>query len=229
MTTYPKSYNTSISFYEMSMRKPPGRSYKFFSGEPVYEFGVGESYTTWEVTPVNSSAAVGDDDGDSGMLGFSAPGEMTSFSTAALASASGVAYRVQVKNTGNRAGSYVALAFLSPPNASDLVDGANSYMTIAPKKQLFGFGRVSLEPGQSQVVDFLLQLNARVSVSENGSNRWTGSSSRAETPIDYSSASVDSAGRRIVYPGMYKIQVTDAQAQYFEAIGEPAIVSSEFE
>lgn len=35
MTVYPKEYNTSISFYEMSMRKPPGRSYKWYTGEPV--------------------------------------------------------------------------------------------------------------------------------------------------------------------------------------------------
>ena len=42
MTVYPRAYNESISFYEMSMRKPPGRSYKFYTGPPP---------PAWHVSP----------------------------------------------------------------------------------------------------------------------------------------------------------------------------------
>lgn len=31
----------------MSMRDPPGRTYKFYTGKPVFSFGDGLSYTTF--------------------------------------------------------------------------------------------------------------------------------------------------------------------------------------
>ena len=49
-----------------------------------------------------------------------------------------------------------------------------------------------------------------------------------ETLLDWSSASVDRAGQQVVLPGLYKIQVTDVEPQYFEATGEPVTVSSQF-
>ena len=142
---------------------------------------------------------------------------------------------MRVKNTGARSGSYVALAFMSPPNATTTSGGGGdtSYMTIAPKKVLFGFGRVTLAPGQSQVIDFLLQLNAAAASAPETSDAKASSRKRfngngGETLLDWSSASVDSAGQQVVLPGLYKIQVTDAEPQYFEARGEPVTVGSQF-
>ena len=47
---YPADYVNQISFFNMSMRAPPGRTYKFYTGTPVYQFGDGLSYTTFKYT-----------------------------------------------------------------------------------------------------------------------------------------------------------------------------------
>lgn len=61
-----------------------------------------------------------------------------SFSTSELAAAGGVPMKVVVTNTGKVAGDYVALAYVSPPNATDAdLDSALQYTLVAPKKQLF--------------------------------------------------------------------------------------------
>ena len=44
---YPADYVNQISFFDMSMRDSPGRTYKFYTGTPVFEFGQGLSYTTF--------------------------------------------------------------------------------------------------------------------------------------------------------------------------------------
>lgn len=172
---------------------------------------VRSSYTEWDVTSLNYTDRV------DGLLPLHGQVQQApTFSTAELAIAVGIGYRVRVTNTGKRPGSYVALAFVSPPNAT--TDGL-SYQTVAPKKQLFGFERVTLAPEESQVVDFLLHLG-------------DGSASRSAGPtissrIGWSSASVDVAGKLAVYPGEYKVQVTDCAAQYFHATGGDMVVGSQ--
>jgi len=50
VTIYPADYVNQISFFNMSMRASPGRTYKFYTGTPVYQFGDGLSYTTFTYT-----------------------------------------------------------------------------------------------------------------------------------------------------------------------------------
>ncbi len=50
ITFYPSSYVDGLSMFDMSMRPSttnPDRTYKFYTGQPVYEFGYGLSYTTF--------------------------------------------------------------------------------------------------------------------------------------------------------------------------------------
>ncbi|CAI8041647.1 Probable beta-D-xylosidase 2, partial [Geodia barretti] len=47
VTYYPGDYVNQISFFNMSMRDPPGRTYKFYTGTPVFEFGHGLSYISF--------------------------------------------------------------------------------------------------------------------------------------------------------------------------------------
>ena len=44
ITFYPASYVDEVSMFDMSMRPSstnPGRTYKFYTGQPVFEFGFG--------------------------------------------------------------------------------------------------------------------------------------------------------------------------------------------
>jgi hypothetical protein len=49
-TIYPASYVDAVSMFDMQMRPSstnPGRTYKFYTGQAVFEFGYGLSYTTF--------------------------------------------------------------------------------------------------------------------------------------------------------------------------------------
>ena len=124
----------------------------------MWAFGTGLSYSTFSCTWQDAAA----DAASSSSILRPTPGEPGSgflgrFSTEQLASAEGMAYTVVVKNTGKVAGDYVALAFVSPPNATTT---SSDHTATAPQKQLFGFGRVSLAPGAEATIDFLLEMGA---------------------------------------------------------------------
>ena len=55
-TIYPAAYVDAVSMFEMNMPagasvwppfSSPGRTYRFYTGTPVFSFGEGLSYTTW--------------------------------------------------------------------------------------------------------------------------------------------------------------------------------------
>ncbi|CAF4525837.1 unnamed protein product, partial [Rotaria socialis] len=58
VTIYPVSYVDEVSMFDMQMRSSsnnPGRTYKFYTGKAVYEFGYGLSYTTFNYTWNNNT------------------------------------------------------------------------------------------------------------------------------------------------------------------------------
>jgi len=59
ITFYPVSYAAAVSMLDMRMRPSPtnsGRTYKFYTGQAVYEFGTGLSYTTFAYSWNNGSS-----------------------------------------------------------------------------------------------------------------------------------------------------------------------------
>ena len=46
---YPVDYVNQVAYDNMTMRVSPGRTYKFYTGKPVFEFGTGLSYTTFSM------------------------------------------------------------------------------------------------------------------------------------------------------------------------------------
>jgi beta-D-xylosidase 4 len=101
-TVYPADYIQSVKMSDMSMRpsaNSPGRSYRWYTGQPVFPFGTGMSLTTFKVT--NTSSFCGGSN--------------------AVEIADGLAtmsYEVTVTNTGTRAGDEVIFGFFTPPQSS---------------------------------------------------------------------------------------------------------------
>ncbi|CAF3730469.1 unnamed protein product [Rotaria socialis] len=152
ITFYPASYVDAVSMFDMQMRPSktnPGRTYKFFTGQAVYEFGTGLSYTEFAYSCGNDSlissyklrTLMRNTDGKRHVL-------VTRF-------------RVNVTNTGSLAGDDVVLAFLEPPRTSTIDP-------TPPIKQLFGFQRVHLNVNESKEVYFSFYADSLLSIGHNG-------------------------------------------------------------
>jgi beta-glucosidase len=129
-----------ITFYRSLDQVPPfeeyqmaGRTYRFLEDEPLFPFGFGLSYTRFsyrnlQVTPDRIHA-----------------GE-------------NVTIRVQVQNSGDRAGDEVVQLYVSDVEASVPV----------PLRQLQGFQRIHLEPGEVKTVSFTLTPGQMVCFTDAG-------------------------------------------------------------
>merc|ERR1719235_1856901 len=87
VTVYDERYITQVDMLDFEMSKPPGRTYRYFTGKPLWPFGYGLSYTTFKL-------------------------RLLSGSTVTLLQGHGQAeVRVSVENNGARAGDEVVMAF----------------------------------------------------------------------------------------------------------------------
>lgn len=113
--TFYRSVDDLPDFEDYSMTN---RTYRYFTGTPVYPFGHGLSYTSFRY------------------------GQME------ITKTSEVKVKVNVTNTGNRAGDEVVQLYLS---------NKRNYLT--PIRSLKGFKRIRLNPGETKVVEFVLTGN----------------------------------------------------------------------
>jgi beta-glucosidase len=118
--TWVKSLNDLPPMMDYDIRK--GRTYMYFSGQPLYPFGFGLSYTTFEYSNLRTSSDW-----------LSVGGELS--------------VSVDIKNTGNRPGDEVVQMYIRHLNSS--VD--------RPNKELRGFERIRIEPGETRTVRMLLK------------------------------------------------------------------------
>jgi len=117
-----------VTFYRSKSDLPPfedysmeNRTYRYFTGDPLYRFGYGLSYTTFTYRDLDI-----------------APGNMLGGES--------VSVRVEVENSGPRAGDEVVQLYVQDVEASLPV----------PRLQLQGFARIHLEPGEKRTVEFAL-------------------------------------------------------------------------
>ena len=116
--TYYKSIDQIPAFEDYNME---GRTYRYFTQEPLYPFGYGLSYTTFAYSNLQLPERV-------------VAGEK-------------VTVRVTVTNSGDRTGDEVVQLYLTDEKAS----------TPRPVRQLEGFERITLEPGERREVEFVLE------------------------------------------------------------------------
>jgi beta-glucosidase len=146
-----------VTVYKSVVDLPPfvdyamdNRTYRYFRGEPLYPFGHGLSYTTFEYEDLRLSAdTIGTD------------GSLT--------------VQVEVINTGKRAGDEVVQLYITYPDTSPR----------NPIRQLRGFQRISLAPGEKKTISFTL------------------------APKEL--ALVNDAGQRVVEAGEYRVSVGGRQ------------------
>jgi len=144
--TFYRSVDQLPTFTDYSMKN---RTYRYFTGKPLYPFGYGLSYTTLAYSHVH-------------------------LSTRDVKAGEPLTVTADVTNTGKMGVHAVTEVYLVPPQ-----NGVN------PLRELRGFNRVALAPGQTRRVSF--QLGAR----------------------DLSL--VNEAGKRNVEPGKYQVFVGGSQ------------------
>ncbi len=146
-----------VTFYKSLDDLPPfddyrmdNRTYRYFRGEPLYPFGYGLSYTTFQYSNLK-------------------------LKTNKVKAGRALKISVEVQNTGARAGEEVVQLYLS-----DLAS-----VFPLPLRQLKGFKRIALRPGQKKTVRFTL------------------------TPEDMSI--FNNEGKRILEPGAFRVSVGGGQ------------------
>ncbi|KAG2300684.1 hypothetical protein Bca52824_037156 [Brassica carinata] len=155
MTWYPQSYVENLPMSNMNMRSDnstgyPGRTYRFYSGETVYAFGDGISYTHFNHHLIKAPRLV--------FLGLdkSHPCRTSKCqSVDAIGPYCGKVVEVQlrVKNAGNREGSHTVFLFMTPPAVHR-----------SPVKHLLAFEKVRLGKKEKTVVRFTVDVCKDLSV-----------------------------------------------------------------
>jgi xylan 1,4-beta-xylosidase len=155
ITIYPASYVDAVSMFDMQMRPSstnPGRTYKFYTGQAVFEFGYGLSYTTFVYSWYN----------DTSSSTFTIQSLMkTNYDESKLHLH---VFRVNVTNTGTMPGDDIVLAYITPPKRT-----INDQ--TPPIKKLVGFERVHLDVNETVQVFFSLSMQSLLTISHDGS-KW---------------------------------------------------------
>ncbi|KTW14734.1 glycoside hydrolase family 3 C-terminal domain-containing protein [Sphingomonas sanguinis] len=117
------------------------RTYRYFTGKPAWGFGHGLSYTRFDY------------------------GQPTI--TASVAAGQPVDVAVQLRNIGQRAGEEVTQAYLVPPATDEKLVLTDPVL----QRQLVGFTRVALKPGQAGTARFTIDPRMMSQVWRDGTRR----------------------------------------------------------
>jgi len=151
-TFYRNEYTEQVKMSDMRMRPDgkgyPGRTYRFYTGEPVYEFGHGMSYTTFESNIIHDGREVGLGKLQAALEASHGPALSETVTTV----------KVNVTNTGDRAGAESILLMMEPPAEAKM----------APKRTLIAFDKVYLEASEVRQVEFNITAHNLALADEQG-------------------------------------------------------------
>jgi xylan 1,4-beta-xylosidase len=154
-TQYPADYVNQVNIFEPNLRPNatyPGRTYMWYTGEPVFPFGYGMHYTTFDYSwsqslkkKYNIQQLVHECKAKGGVINDATPWTTVS---------------IDVKNTGKAVSDYSGLLFLSSDNAGP---------APRPNKVLVAYDRLrDIATGGSQTLDLALDLGSLARADENG-------------------------------------------------------------
>ncbi|KAL0559901.1 hypothetical protein IC582_000282 [Cucumis melo] len=163
MTWYPQSYVEKVPMTDMRMRPSPsngypGRTYRFYTGETVYSFGDGLSYSDFKHHLVKAPKLVSIplEEGHICHSSKCHSLEVVQESCQNL----GFDVHLRVKNVGQRSGSHTVFLYSTPPSVHN-----------SPQKHLLGFEKVSLGRGREMVVRFKVDVCKDLSVTDEVGSR----------------------------------------------------------
>ncbi|XP_078166837.1 beta-xylosidase/alpha-L-arabinofuranosidase 1-like isoform X2 [Carex rostrata] len=163
ITWYPESFSEHISMTDMRMRPDPstnypGRTYRFYTGTPIYPFGYGLSYTTFKYLVVKSPRRISIPLKD----GNQCRSKHCRSIGAAGSYCNNLSFDVQIRvqNTGSRSGADSVLLYFTPPHVHN-----------APRKQLIGFEKIYLEPHEAKNVVFKVDVCKDLSIADEEGER----------------------------------------------------------
>jgi beta-glucosidase len=132
VTFYKQDFEEQHDFFNMALRNGPGLTYRFFRGDPLYPFGHGLSYTTFDYAIGNAGQSV----------------DATGLAT----------FDVTVTNSGDVAGDVAALAFVKYLDQESATGDCPLQQLFDFKKTTLAAGesatlQFALTPGQALCVD----------------------------------------------------------------------------
>ncbi|KAF4352156.1 hypothetical protein F8388_010522 [Cannabis sativa] len=152
MTWYPQSYVEKVPMDNMNMRPDPttgypGRTYRFYTGETIYAFGDGLSYTQFHHHLVNAPKLVNIPLSEGHACRSSRCTSLdlddSSYSCENLA----FDVNLRVKNMGKRSGFQTVFLYSSPPSIHN-----------SPNKHLLGFEKVFVQAQSESAVKFSVNV-----------------------------------------------------------------------
>ncbi|KAE8661003.1 Beta-D-xylosidase 4 [Hibiscus syriacus] len=156
-TWYLQEYADKVPMTDMNMRANatayyPGRTYRFYTGKTIYEFGRGLSYTSFSKFIILAPSTIPITSTTKTILEKYNPylniGEAIDASTLNCDILQ-FDVIIGVRNKGPMDGTHVVLLFWKPPSSN---------ITGAPNKQLVGFERVEVKKGKTKKVTMNLDV-----------------------------------------------------------------------
>lgn len=168
MTWYPQSYVDKVPMTNMNMRPDPktgypGRSYRFYTGETVYSFGDGLSYTQFNHHLAQAPKLVTVPLEEGHVCRSNSSTRRCKTVDAVEQSCGNLAFDVhlRVKNAGRMSGGHTVFLFSTPPSVHN-----------SPRKHLLGFEKVFLKAQSEEMVRFKVDVCKDLSlVDELGSRK----------------------------------------------------------
>ncbi|TYI88139.1 hypothetical protein E1A91_D04G185800v1 [Gossypium mustelinum] len=156
-TWYPQEYANKVPMTDMNMRANattnfPGRTYRFYTGKTLYEFGHGLSYTSFSKFIISAPSTILINSTPNNILlePYSNNGEAIDASSVSNCDDLQFNLMIGVKNNGPMDGAHVVLLFWKPPSTKGV--------TGAPNMQLIGFERVGVKKGKTKNVTVSLNV-----------------------------------------------------------------------